>query len=127
MATYQDRVNLPEGIVRLSGQLTAQGTATVSDAITDVPMRGFFVRADFRLVSGAGATINPQLSRSATVFTVPDLVLQPLDPASPAVTASIAARTPYVLDASQLYIRPQCDAGADNVIEYEILIDARTF
>lgn len=125
MATFQQRENLLGGLVRLRIVLTAQTSTSVSDAITDVPPRGVIRRFDARLTAGTGTTIDPQISRSASVFTVPDLLSQPLaSPGSPAATASTAAAVPYVLDGSSWYIRPQPNnAAADHTIEFEILID----
>lgn len=120
--TFQEVINLPNGLKLFRGRITGAGSSDETDAITDWPIAGIIRRADFRLSSGSGATILPKLTRTTAVYTVPDLVLQPSTTA--AATQSVASAVPFYVPDRQVYLLFGFDTGSDNVGVYEIYVDA---
>lgn len=122
MALTLTPVDLRPGHYLLSGTLTAQGTSTETDAVTGCPKVGRIVRADFKLTSGSGATLDPHIRTATGVTSGPGLALEVTDTPAAAPSFYDGQGVPFYAADEQLFVAPRPNTGSDNAVSVEVLI-----
>lgn len=110
-------IKRPIGFV--SGTATAQ-TATSEITISELPDRIALVRVMVRLVSGSGTGCWPSLGTATAPGGAGLSGRIYSGSASVAITLKDDTFVPAVLTDGKLYLRPGCDTGSDNVVDWLI-------
>ena len=101
----------------ISGQAIAQGVAT-EITLSGLPPLAVIRRVRVVLGAGAGATVAPVL---ATKTAGSGTISQIWSASAAAVVEAASIYVPFASDASgRIFLTPACDAGADNVVDYQI-------
>lgn len=101
----------------VQGQAVNQGAAT-EVTLAGFPAKAIIRRVRFLLTAGSGATIAPALCKDTGGIGGLDQILVA------AAAAEIDVADLYIpfesLDDGTIVLTPQCDAGADNTVQYAI-------
>lgn len=101
----------------VQGQALNQGAAT-EVTLSGLPPYGIIRRVRIVLGAGAGAAIAPVLASTPSGG---GTISQILSAAAAAVVDVAGLYIPFASDANgRIYLTPTCDAGADNVVYYQI-------